>query len=85
MLQKSAENRRYYITNNQGVMIQNAYHNFSETFRSYGLELLADFHLFRIPFMISGGIQAAWTQDNNKPVLAAIFNMDLYGFSIGKN
>ncbi len=76
---------RYYITNNQGVMIQNVYHNFSETFRSYGLELLADFHLFRIPFMISGGVQAAWTQDNNKPVLAAIFNMDLYGFSIGKN
>ena len=40
------------------------YHNYNETFRSFGVELLADFHIFRIPFMISGGIQSAWKDMN---------------------
>lgn len=54
-----------------------------EAFRSYGIELLTDFHLFRIPFMISGGVQAAWKNLNQPPVIGLMFNMDLYGFSIG--
>ena len=35
-------------------------HNYNESFKSFGFELLADFHILRIPFMISGGVQTAW-------------------------
>lgn len=55
-----------------------------EIFRSYGIELLSDFHLLRIPFMISGGVQAAWKAGSSTPVMNIVFNLDLYGFSIGK-
>lgn len=75
---------RYYIVNNQGRLVQSAYHNYTESFRSYGVELLADFHVLRIPFMISGGVQAAWMPGNEVPSINAVFNMDLYGFSLGK-
>lgn len=75
---------RYYQRNSQGRMVQTAFHDYTETFRSYGAELLADFHLFRIPFEISGGVQAAWRPGNETPVLNAIFSMNLYGFSLGR-
>jgi hypothetical protein len=75
---------RYYTVNDQGRLEQIAYHNYTETFRSYGVELLADFHVLRIPFMISGGVQAAWRSTKELPVLSAIFSMDLYGFSLGR-
>jgi hypothetical protein len=51
---------------------------------SYGFELLADFHILRIPFMISGGVQAAWKTINKKPVFGLLFNIDLYGMTLGK-
>lgn len=78
------KDNRYYQRNSQGRMVQTAFHEYTETFRSYGAELLADFHLFRIPFEISGGVQAAWRPGEDSPVLNAIFSMDLYGFSLGK-
>ena len=62
----------------------NYYHNYYETFSSYGFELLADFHLLRIPFQISGGIQTVWKQLNEKPVVGLLFNIDLFGLTIGK-
>jgi hypothetical protein len=54
-----------------------------EYFTSYGVELLADFHVLRIPFEISGGIQAAWRPGDEMPVFKVLFNVDLYGFSLG--
>ena len=45
--------------------------------------LLADFHVLRIPYMISAGVQAAWSKDLKSPVLEAIFSIDIYGMSIG--
>lgn len=60
------------------------YNNFNEKFRSFGAELLADFHLLRIPFMISGGVQSAWKDPGSAPVINILFNIDLYGFSLGK-
>ncbi len=75
---------RYYTVNDQGRLVQSAYHKYTETFRSYGVELLADFHVLRIPFMISGGVQAAWRSTKELPLVSAVFNMDLYGFSIGR-
>jgi hypothetical protein len=54
-----------------------------ESFRSFGFELLGDFHLFRIPFLISGGVRSAWKDTATAPTISALFNMDIYGFSIG--
>jgi hypothetical protein len=58
------------------------YHDFTETFRSFGLQLMSDFYLFRMPFMISGGIEAAWRNPADTPYLKAVFNVDLFGMSI---
>ena len=55
-----------------------------ESFSSYGVQLLADFHLFRIPFMISGGVQSAWKSFNQSPTVELLFNIDLFGMTIGK-
>jgi hypothetical protein len=55
-----------------------------ESFSSYGIQLLADFHLFRIPFMISGGVQSAWVSLNQAPTVELLFNIDLFGMTIGK-
>jgi hypothetical protein len=55
-----------------------------ESFSSYGVQLLADFHLFRIPFMISGGVQSAWKSFNQSPIIELLFNVDLFGMTVGK-
>ncbi len=62
----------------------NEFHAGNETFSSFGLELMSDFHLFRIPFTISGGIRTAWKDISQKPFVGFLFNMDLFGFSIGR-
>ena len=54
------------------------------SFRSFGIELLSDFHVLRIPYMISAGVQAAWKSLSEKPTIGLIFNIDLYGMSIGR-
>jgi hypothetical protein len=54
-----------------------------ESFRTFGFELLADFHILRIPFMISAGIQSAWKNLNESPTVELLFNIDLYGMTFG--
>ena len=54
------------------------------SFRSFGIDLLADFHIFRIPFMISSGVQTAWKSLGEMPSFELLFNMDLYGMTIGR-
>jgi hypothetical protein len=54
------------------------------SFSSYGIELLCDLHVFRIPYTISGGVQAAWKNISEKPVLGLLFNIDLFGMTLGK-
>jgi hypothetical protein len=55
-----------------------------KSFSSFGIELTGDFHVLRIPYTISGGIQAAWKNINEPPVFGVLFNIDLLGMSIGK-
>lgn len=52
--------------------------------KSFGFELMADFHVLRIPYMISGGVQTAWKNVNERPSYGLLFNIDLLGFSIGR-
>ncbi|HNR41965.1 MAG TPA: hypothetical protein PKL65_07005 [Bacteroidales bacterium] len=55
------------------------------TFRSFGAQLLGDFFIFRIPYMVSAGVEAAWREPGTFPVIRLLFNMDIYGMSIGRN
>lgn len=73
-----------YLINraNQGNSFD--YHDYNETFKSFGIEIMSDFYLLRIPFMISGGIQSAWRQLNEAPYLKLLLNIDIYGMNIGK-
>ena len=56
----------------------------TESFKSFGIQILADFHVLRIPFMISGGVQAAWKDLKTTPSLQLLFNIDLFGMTFGK-
>jgi len=60
------------------------YHDYQESFRSFGFELLADFHVFRLPFMISGGVQTAWKKIGETPSIELLFNIDLFGMTLGR-
>jgi hypothetical protein len=56
-----------------------------ETFRSYGFELLTDFHALRNPFMISAGISGSWPDIPGAPVFEFVFNIDVFGMTIGRS
>jgi hypothetical protein len=60
------------------------YNKNSDTFSSFGGEILADFYLFRLPFMISGGVQAAWKNLYDAPAVQLLFNIDIFGMKVGK-
>ena len=77
-------NNYYYKETNTGLAVDE-FRDYSETFSSFGAELLSDFYLFRLPFMVSGGVQASWRTFNESPFFEFLFNIDLFGMSIGKN
>lgn len=56
----------------------------TERFSSFGLELLSDFYILRIPYMMSAGVQAAWREPGTAPAFEFLFNIDIYGMSIGR-
>jgi hypothetical protein len=74
----------YFLNNDPDGISSGYYHNYNETFRSFGFELLADFHVLRIPYMISGGVQTAWKDIKQKPVVEILFNIDLFGMILGR-
>lgn len=56
----------------------------SRSFTSYGAELISDFHVLRLPYMISAGVQAAWKKGDRSPVIEAILSINIYGMNIGR-
>jgi hypothetical protein len=74
----------YYVNNIVNGLPVNYFHDYNETFRSFGFELLADFHVLRIPYMISGGIQTSWKNINEKPAIEILFSIDLFGLTLGR-
>jgi len=74
-----------YFNDSVNGLVSDSFHDYQESFRSFGLELLADFHILRIPFMISGGVQAAWKDISETPAFELLFNIDLFGMSIGRS
>ena len=73
----------YLKTNGTGLALDYS-NNYSEKFSSFGFELLADFHVLRLPFMISGGVQTAWLGISEKPFTKILFNIELFGMAINK-
>ena len=61
------------------------YHDYTETFTSFGVELMSDFYILRLPFMLSAGVEASWRYLGEYPYLKFLFNIDLFGMIIGKN
>jgi hypothetical protein len=62
-----------------------SFHNYTETFRSFGGDIMADFNVLRIPFMISAGVQSSWKSINKTPQIEFVFNIDIMGNKIGKS
>jgi hypothetical protein len=60
------------------------FHDYAENFESYGLTLMSDFYILRIPYMISAGVQTAFRSFKEKPYFGFLFNINIYGMSIGK-
>jgi hypothetical protein len=73
----------YYENTSQGLEAT-VYHDYMETFSSSGIELMADVHLFRIPYMISCGVQSAWRRGESSPVFKFLLNIDLFGMVINR-
>ncbi len=71
--------------NDAGSLVGYDHHDKTESFTSYGVELLADFHVLRLPYMVSAGVQAAWQKGVRSPFFEAIFNIDIYGMIIGSS
>jgi len=59
-------------------------HDYKEKFESFGVQLMADFYLFRIPFMISSGMEASWRAFGETPYLKMLFGIDIFGMNIGR-
>lgn len=74
----------YYYNRYVNGTPTNDFHNFTETFSSYGFEVMADFHVLRIPYMISAGVETVWTREDSNPRVSLLFNIDLFGRILGK-
>ena len=74
----------YYVISETGSGRKSDFFDLTGTFRSYGIGLLSDFYLFRMPFMVSAGVQATWQEIGHLPKLEMLLNIDLFGMSIGK-
>lgn len=70
------------ITGNEEITMD--FHDYTETFSSFGVQLLTDFYVLRIPFIITAGVEAAWRELRDYPYLKMIFNIDIYGMSISR-
>jgi len=74
----------YYFNVPVNSQLTTAFHKGNEIFSSFGFDLLSDFHVFRMPFMISAGVETTWTKPGGKPAVSLLFSMDLFGMNIGR-
>jgi hypothetical protein len=74
----------YAVGKKNHYLITKQFHDYSETFSSFGAQITADYFLLRIPFMVSTGVQAVWRSINEVPVFELVFNVDVFGMKIGR-
>lgn len=60
------------------------YRENTEEFKSFGIQMLSDFYLLRIPYMISAGVQTTFRSFDESPYIKLLFNIDIYGMKIGR-
>ncbi|MBN2862086.1 MAG: hypothetical protein JXN62_02925, partial [Bacteroidales bacterium] len=75
----------YFEYNESGTLNRIRYEESYESFSSYGFELLGDFHVLRIPYVISAGVQTTWQKGIKSPFFEFLFNIDIQGMNIGKS
>jgi hypothetical protein len=75
----------FYLKWENGNLVTDSNNEGTEFFRSFGIDLMSDFYLFRIPFMITGGVQAAWKSFGEYPAIRLIFSIDIQGMTIGRS
>jgi hypothetical protein len=73
-----------YFTETNAGMVFNYATVTGESFKSFGFEVMSDFHLFRSPFLISAGVQSAWKDTTAPPVFEFLLNIDIFGMTIGR-
>jgi hypothetical protein len=56
----------------------------STDFSSFGVELLADFYLLRLPFEISAGASGGYIPSENKPFIKGVISANIYGTILGR-
>jgi len=74
----------YHLTNENGRILTEYYEEGTETFSSFGVEMLADFHLFRFPYTLSAGARASWIRGESSPMTEILFSIDVFGMNIGR-
>jgi hypothetical protein len=60
-------------------------HAYKETFNAIGFELLSDFYVLRMPFMITAGMQTSYLSVSKSAVFKLIFNIDIFGQQISRS
>jgi len=73
----------YYLKSTSTGLIVDRKTEGKEYFNSFGFEILADFHILRIPYPLTSGIQSSWRYGEKTPELNFVFNIDIYGMIIG--
>jgi hypothetical protein len=65
---------------------QTAYPDYTgvKLFQSFGIEIISDFYVLRLPFMISSGVRVACKNIYEVPSFEFLFNIDIYGMSVGR-
>jgi len=74
----------YDFARTEGRFAEQELVDYGEQFKSFGVELMSDFYLFRMPFQFSAGVQAAWRSFGYEPYFKILFNIDIFGMSISK-
>jgi hypothetical protein len=74
----------YHPEYNNGTKVYQ-YTSGTEIFSSFGIELLADFYILRLPYMVSSGARTTWQRGSRNPTFEFLFNIDIYGMNIGRN
>ncbi|MCJ7448080.1 MAG: hypothetical protein MUO72_10320 [Bacteroidales bacterium] len=75
----------YHLRYQDGRLVIDHRNPETETFSSFGVELLSDFYLFRIPYPVTAGAQFTWKSFGQAPAIEMLFNIDIYGWNIGRS
>ncbi len=74
----------YHLTRQNGRLLTEYYEEGTENFSSFGVEMLADFHVFRFPYTLSAGARASWISGGSSPLTEILFSIDVFGMNIGR-